>query len=109
VAVHRFVYELLRGPVSNDLELDHLCRNRWCCNIDHLESVPHRVNVLRGFSIAAINARRTHCPKGHFYQEEQTYIQVKNGIRMRSCKECRSIADKERRARGNSLSTSLSV
>lgn len=28
--------------------LDHLCRNRWCCNPDHLESVTPAENVRRG-------------------------------------------------------------
>lgn len=28
--------------------LDHLCRNRWCCNPAHLESVSAAVNVRRG-------------------------------------------------------------
>jgi DNA-directed RNA polymerase subunit N (RpoN/RPB10) len=28
--------------------LDHLCRNRWCCNPEHLESVTPAENVRRG-------------------------------------------------------------
>lgn len=28
--------------------LDHLCRNRWCCNPAHLESVTPAENVRRG-------------------------------------------------------------
>ena len=45
---HRLLYEWLVGPVPEGLELDHLCRIRHCVNPDHLEPVPHRVNVLRG-------------------------------------------------------------
>jgi len=37
------------GPVPDGLELDHLCRNRYCVNPHHLEAVSHRTNVLRGF------------------------------------------------------------
>ena len=36
------------GPVPDSLELDHLCRNRYCVNPSHLEAVSYRVNVLRG-------------------------------------------------------------
>lgn len=36
------------GPVPEGKELDHLCRNRWCVNPDHLEAVEHVENVRRG-------------------------------------------------------------
>lgn len=48
--VHRFVFQLLVGPVPEGLELDHLCRVRHCCNPEHLEPVTHRENVLRAFA-----------------------------------------------------------
>lgn len=60
---HRFMYERLVGPVPAGLTLDHLCRNRACCNPSHLEPVTHRENALRGVSFAAVNARKTHCAK----------------------------------------------
>lgn len=47
--LHVLVYELLAGPVAPGLLLDHLCRNRRCCNPDHLEPVTTRVNTIRGF------------------------------------------------------------
>src|SRR3989442_920488 len=46
--VHVLVYELLRGPIPRELELDHLCRKRICCNPAHLEPVAHRENIRRG-------------------------------------------------------------
>lgn len=45
---HRLAYTLLIGPIPEGLDLDHLCRNRLCCNPDHLEPVTRRENVLRG-------------------------------------------------------------
>lgn len=45
---HRIYYERARGPVPASLDLDHLCRNRWCVNPDHLEPVPRHVNAWRG-------------------------------------------------------------
>lgn len=65
VLAHRFFYETCFGPVSTGLDLDHLCRNRWCCNPDHLEPVTRRENILRGIGVAAIAARKTHCVRGH--------------------------------------------
>lgn len=37
----------VNGPVPDGLELDHVCRNRWCCNPQHLEAVTHRINSQR--------------------------------------------------------------
>jgi len=62
---HRFAYEHFVGLIPEGLEPDHLCRNRWCVNFEHLEPVTHKENSLRGKSFAAVNAVKTHCPKGH--------------------------------------------
>lgn len=48
--VHRVVYQMWRGPVPPGLELDHLCRNKACCNPLHLEPVTRSVNVRRGLA-----------------------------------------------------------
>lgn len=45
---HRVVYEELVGPVADDKQLDHLCRNRACVNPAHLEPVTNMQNVQRG-------------------------------------------------------------
>jgi hypothetical protein len=69
---YQVVYELLVGPVSEGLELDHLCRNRACVNPAHLEQVTHRTNVLRGVSPTARNAAKRTCPDGHDYDVTAT-------------------------------------
>ena len=59
--------------------LDHRCRTRCCCNPNHLELVPEPENVRRGVSPAAVNAAKTHCPRGHEYTPENTYtVRVKS-------------------------------
>lgn len=50
--VHRFLWTLLVGPIDDDLDLDHLCRNRACCNPDHLDPVSRQINVDRGLQRA---------------------------------------------------------
>lgn len=65
IAIHRLMYEHFRGPIPAGLCLDHLCRNRACCNPDHLEPVSLGENILRGECEGAVNARKTHCIAGH--------------------------------------------
>lgn len=62
---HRWMYEQMVGPIPTGLQLDHLCRVRNCVNPRHLEPVTQRINILRGTAPTAINATKTHCPKGH--------------------------------------------
>jgi hypothetical protein len=45
--VHRFAYELTRGPIPSGLEVDHLCSVRHCVNPAHLEVVTRRENLER--------------------------------------------------------------
>lgn len=80
----RAAYELWRGPVAEGLELDHLCRRPCCINPWHLEPVTRRENLMRSTSFAAVHAAKTHCPQGHPYSEENTY--VRKG--MRHCRTC---------------------
>lgn len=44
---HRIAFELLRGPIPEGLELDHVCRNRGCVNPWHLDAVSHQENLRR--------------------------------------------------------------
>jgi hypothetical protein len=92
---HRAVYEILVGPIPKGLELDHLCRNRACVNPEHLEPVTTRENVLRSQNLASINAKKTHCPQGHPYNQENTYIYPDG---KRRCKICRMAASRKYRA-----------
>lgn len=48
---HRLAYEKAKGPIPNGLVIDHLCRNRRCCNPDHLEAVPPEENLRRAHTV----------------------------------------------------------
>lgn len=89
---HRVAYILHRGEVPEGAQLDHLCRVRECCNPWHLEAVSARTNTRRGIGPSAINHRKTHCPRGHEYSTENTYVEtVRGGRRIkRHCRACRA-------------------
>ena len=94
--VHRYVYALVRGEFDQSLSIDHLCRNTRCCNPDHLEPVPIRVNILRSpRGASAVNARKTHCPKGHLYDDGNTWVY--DGVRV--CRACKIAWEREKRRR----------
>lgn len=62
---HRFSYKTFAGPLVDGLQLDHLCRNPSCVNPLHLEQVTAKENIWRSDTVTAVNARKTHCHKGH--------------------------------------------
>lgn len=91
---HRAAWQLMVGEIPQALPLDHLCRVHRCVRPLHLQPVDTRTNLLRGFTLAASNARRTHCPQGHPYDETNT---LRKG-RSRGCRECNRMSCARRRA-----------
>ena len=84
---HRFSCEFIANRcIPENMTIDHLCRNKWCVNPEHLEVVSLKENILRGNSVGAINAKKTHCKWGHLFSEDNIYIHPKRGSRL--CKKC---------------------
>lgn len=87
---HRVSYILHVGQIPDGLTLDHLCRNPACVNPEHLEPVTMGENLRRGTSPSAMNARKTHCIRGHPFDEANT-VYSKDG-RHRTCRICKGEA-----------------
>lgn len=84
---HRASYTLYVGHIPAGLTIDHLCKVKSCINPSHLEPVTHRENVLRSTGVAAVNAAKTHCIRGHALVDGNLYIQGTEG-RARMCRQC---------------------
>lgn len=86
VRAARYAYALAGHSIPDGMEIDHLCRMHQCVRPDHLEPVTPAENNRRSTSPAGGNARKTHCPQGHRYSEENTYVSAKG---WRWCRTCR--------------------
>lgn len=115
VLLHRLLYAWAVGPLPprvSKLNLDHLCRNRSCCNPVHLELVTMQENIRRGMAGATkgwyplkahVHAKKTHCPQGHPYSGDNLYVLSQDKQKNhRMCKTCRS---EHQRKRKQSLKT----
>lgn len=112
IYVHRLAYELLVGPIPAGLMLDHVkangCTSKTCVKTiadkdgpAHLEPVTQRENILRGDGPAIarelmqnIHQRlraRTHCKRGHIFDEENALLE--RG-RHRRCRKCRRLRER---------------
>lgn len=84
-AVHRLMYELVVGPIKQ--QLDHLCRVRRCASPAHLEDVSAKVNTRRGDNY---ESTVTHCPQDHAYSEDNVRIGGKGERQCRACDRIRA-------------------
>jgi hypothetical protein len=89
---HRAVYIRAVGPIPVGLEIDHLCRNRSCVNVEHMELVTHAENSRRRYG--------THCRNGHEYTAESTYA----GRGKRECRVCSAARQRRFQAAKKALS-----
>ncbi|MDB5422566.1 MAG: hypothetical protein JWR59_2513 [Brevundimonas sp.] len=86
--LHREMYIALVGEIPEGLVLDHLCRNRSCINVEHMQPVTSGVNTRRGINS---NRLKTHCKHGHEYTESNTRKLIhQKGYTYRICLTCLS-------------------
>lgn len=96
---YRWAYEQWVGPIPGGYEVHHVCETPLCVNPDHLQALTPRQHTLEAGhrNVAALNAAKTHCKRGHAFDEANTYWF--NGGRSRACRTCKSAVERQRQAR----------
>ena len=93
---HRFVFEKQFGRIVDGMVIDHLCRNRNCVNVMHMDVVTPYENLMRGNGVTALNAMKLYCKYGHRLSGANLGTFKKGG---RFCRECQRRRWREYRAR----------
>ena len=89
--VHRAVYVDAYGPIADGLQIDHLCRNRSCVELSHLEAVTAAENNRRRDEANGTGIYKTHCDQGHPLSGDNLRLGI-NGWRL--CRECRHVVQR---------------
>lgn len=80
---HRLVFTEMVGPIEDGLTVDHLCRQKLCQNVFHMELVTASENSRRRF------IAQTHCKHNHPLSGENVRIQSRaDGHNRRVCLTC---------------------
>lgn len=69
-----------RGEIPAGLQVDHLCRNKLCVKVEHMELVSQLVNLRR-----RPNHHPERCKRGHAFDEENTRITAAGSWVCRAC------------------------
>ncbi len=94
---HRHRWEREFGPIPEGMDLDHLCRNRWCVNTGHLELVTRKENLRRGKGAESSRSDRSKCRKGlHDWTNDNTFIDSHGKTRCLQCHKDRQAEYRER-------------
>jgi hypothetical protein len=94
--VHRALWILRLGQIPEDMVLDHLCRNRACCNVAHLELVTIGENIRRGIDARMGSNAGAVCRNGHSLWGKNLRIERVKQWLVRRCKVCANEREKKR-------------
>lgn len=98
----RWSYEFHKSPIPDGLLICHTCDFPACVNPEHLWPGTHSENALDMVNKDRQGPNKTHCRKGHSYEEVGCYIRTKPaggrqaGTIWKACKKCETDARRRR-------------
>lgn len=87
---HRLSYLGFSGDIPEGYQIDHLCRNRLCCNPKHLEAVSQHLNIRRQFGLSENLEKCAHGHVGRMARNNRGHL---------FCHECRLDVQRRYRAK----------
>lgn len=90
-SAHVYSFLLAGGTIPDGMTVDHECRVRACVRPSHLRVLTRAANVLAGESPHAVNARKTHCIRGHELTGDNVFT-------WQGARRCRTCINDRRRA-----------
>ena len=79
IRAHRYIWQLHYGSIPEGINIHHRCKNPACVNIVHMLALSPRQHKQLHMS------EITHCPQGHEYTQENTYIRPNGNRNCRTC------------------------
>ena len=88
VGTHQLAWELVNGPIPEGMCVLHHCDNPPCCNVSKCLFLGTIADNNRDMSAKGRNHNtlKTHCPQGHEYTPQNTYVRPSKGTR--KCRTC---------------------
>jgi hypothetical protein len=93
-AAHRIAWWLSHGDIPDSRVLDHLCRNKKCANVAHLQIVTQSENIRRG--LGGIRHLTKVCARGHALVGSNVAPSTHGALLCRTCREAYMTAYKQR-------------
>ncbi len=88
VGTHRLAWILTNGPIPDGMCVLHHCDNPPCCDAEKCLFLGTIADNNRDMSTKGHNHNtvKTHCPQGHEYTPQNTYVRPSKGTR--KCRTC---------------------
>jgi len=88
---HRVAWTLANGEIPQGIDVLHKCDNPCCVNPDHLflgtDKDNHQDKARKG---RHWQQKKTHCPHGHPYSQDNTYRPPSGGRKCKTCLKARA-------------------
>lgn len=86
LSARRIAYEAAHGPLSADVVVVSTCGDSLCVRLEHLAAIG-RSDLMQRMTAAHVAGQRakTHCPRGHCYDDNNTRITASGARDCRAC------------------------